>query len=524
MRSYRNTGVGHATVTIPNKEHLSAVISSGSVFRVDPVRPIRVTSPGEGIHPQPPLHLENAPTVAIVDGGLHAPSYRPAEAWRAAPLVPDDQADRHHGNGVTSLAVHGHAWNNNRNLPALDCRIGTIQVVPAKNSAILLDDYELIDYLDNIARARPDTRVWNISANQTGPGFSSDEVSVLGHELTRLARQRGILPVVSIGNIEPLHPDRPSPPADCEAAIAVGGREADYNGNPAQACTTCLSGPGPECMLKPDLSWFSRLRMLGGVIDTGSSYPTPLVSALAAHTFDALRDPTPDLVKALLIHVAELDDHDPALGWGTLYQDCMPWRCSPGSVTLAWRAQLEPGTAYYWNDVPIPPELVRNRKLFGKARLTAVLKPLVSPYSGANYFASRLEASLQYIEKPGTTWKALLGSMKESTIPEDDSRTELKKWYPIRRHSVDFSKRGGRQFSGTNFRLYARVFTRDLYQFGWNHHSQAGPQEAAFVLTLWSGEHYRSIYDSTVQALGTFVESAVLKQEIEQQVQPGVTP
>ena len=108
--------------------------------------------------------------------------------------------------------------------------------------------------------------------------------------------------------------------------------------------------------------------------------------------------------------------------------------------------------------------------------------------------------------------------MKESTIRENEAREELKKWYPVRRHSADFIGRG-RQFAGNSFRLYARVFTRDLYQFGWHHHSQAGPQEVAFVLTLWSGEKRPSIYDSTVQALGTFVESAVLEQEIEQEIE-----
>ena len=519
MRNYRTTGVAHATVTVPNKENLSVIVASGTAFRIDPVRPIRVTSPVEGMHAQPSLHLENAPTVAVIDGGLHATSYRPAESWRAPPLVPDSQADRNHGNAVTSLAVHGHAWNNNRNLPILDCRVGTIQAVPRRDTPVLIDDYEFIQYLDTIARAHPDTRVWNISANQTGLSLNFAEVSVLGHELTRLARKRSILPIVSIGNVEPHNTDRPRPPADCEAAIVVGGREADGDGNPAHACSICLSGPGPEGMLKPDVSWFSRLGLLGGGMGIGSSFPTPLVSSLAAHTFSALHDPTPDLVKALLINAAELDDHDPALGWGTPYQGRLPWVCEPGSVTLAWRAQLEPGISYYWNDIPIPPELVRHGKLFGKARLTAILNPLVSPYGGANYFASRLEASLQYIDKPGGAWKALLGTMKESTIGENDARSELKKWHPIRRRSVDFSKRGGRQFFGNSLRLYARVYSRDLYQFGWSHHGQAGPQEAAFVLTLWSGGQYRSIYDSTVQTLGNFVESAVIEQGIEQQVE-----
>jgi len=44
--------------------------------------------------------------------------------------------------------------------------------------------------------------------------------------------------------------------------------------------------------------------MLGGVTKPGSSYATPLVSSLAAHAFAALRDPTPDLVKALCINAA----------------------------------------------------------------------------------------------------------------------------------------------------------------------------------------------------------------------------
>lgn len=516
MRSYRNTGIGHAAVRIPDKESLSAIVASGASFRISPVRAIQVTSPGEGQYPAPPIRLEDAPTIAVIDGGLNAASYLPAEAWRASPLVSDNDADYQHGNSVSSLVVHAYAWNNNRNLPALECRIGTVQAIPRRNSIRYVNEDELINYLDAVARAHPDTRVWNISANQAGHSLDHDEVSFLGHELTRIARERNILPVVSVGNVGLFNSERPSPPADCEAAIVVGGREADEDGDPAHHCSNCLCGPGPDGMLKPDVSWFSRLRMLGGVLGTGSSYATPLVSSLAAHTFDALRDPTPDLVKALLLNIAELDGHDPALGWGTPYQNHMPWSCAPGSVTLAWRAQLKPGTTYYWNDIPIPPELIRNGKLYGKARLTAVLSPLVSPLRGKNYFVSRLQTSLQYFA--ATDWKSLLGPMTESTIRENDSRDEFKKWYPIRRHCADFTKKGGRQFSGQHFRLYARVYTRDLYQFGWNDHSQAGPQDAAFVLTLWSGGQQRSIYDSTVQQLGTFVESAVLEQEIEQEI------
>jgi hypothetical protein len=511
MRSYRNTGAARATVRVPSLDELVELVASGTSYRIDPVRRVQGAMPGSGTHPAPPLPVGNDPIVGVVDGGLHAASYSAAEVWRAPTLVPDAQADRIHGNGVTSLVVHGHAWNNNRLLPALNCRVGTVQAVARRNSTHTVDEDELVNYLVQVVRDHPETKVWNISANQEGGSLDPDEVSFLGHEITLLARSANILPVISIGNVSPTNKARPNPPADCEAAVSVGGRVATMTGHPGNGCAVCLPGPGPDGMMKPDLSWFSELRMNGGITDTGSSYATPLVSSLAAHTFASLREPSPDLVKALLINAAERDEHHPKLGWGTPYGGNAPWECSEGSVTLAWKAQLMPGTAYYWNGIPIPPELVKNRKLSGKARLTAVLRPLVSPFGHANYFASRLETSLQYANNAGD-WASLLGSMKESSLTELEAREELAKWQPVRRHCKEFKSVG---FSGDQFRLYARVYTRDLYQFGWDHHSQAGPQEVAFVLTFNAADGAGTIHDSTVRALGNFVESAVINQEIE---------
>jgi hypothetical protein len=76
-------------------------------------------------------------------------------------------------------------------------------------------------------------------------------------------------------------------------------------------------------MLKPDVSWFSELRMIGGVIAAAGSYPTALVSSVAAHAFSNLREPKSDLVKALLINSAERGEHDAKVGWGTPYQGHM---------------------------------------------------------------------------------------------------------------------------------------------------------------------------------------------------------
>jgi hypothetical protein len=376
VRRYRNDGIARTLITVPTKQALMQLAASGSSFRIDPVRRIDVMAPGQGAEPEIPMpSASTQPVVAVVDGGLTARSYLPLEAWRAPNLVPNLLANHPHGNQVTSLVVHAHAWNGRLALPELICRVGTVQAVPRSGSTYVTKPEQLIEYLRHSMRAHPEARVWNMSFNQVEPDDDLDVVSYLGHEIAALARENGILPVISIGNRSQNNPPQLCPPADCEAALTVGGRTYDNNGNPAGACPVSLNGPGPDGMLKPDVSWYSHLRMLGGTPNTGNSYAVPLVSSLSAHTFANLKGPTPDLVRALLINMGELERHDNALGWGTPWNGHVPWTCAPGSVTLAWRAKLKPGFWYYWNDLPIPAELIHNGKLLGRGRLTAILSP-----------------------------------------------------------------------------------------------------------------------------------------------------
>ena len=188
--------------------------------------------------------------------------------------------------------------------------------------------------------------------------------------------------------------------------------------------------------------------------------------------------------------------------------------CAPGTVTLAWKATLKPGTAYYWNDIPIPDELTRAGKLFGQASLTGILNPLKSPFGGPKYFSSRLETSLQYVNGR-EKWSSLLGPTRESSSPQEEASRESARWQSIRRTRRDFTKKGGLTFSEDQMRLYARVFTRDLYQFDIERQSQLDSQEAVFVLTLMAADHNAPIYNTMAQQLGNYVESAVIGQEIE---------
>jgi len=58
----------------------------------------------------------------------------------------------------------------------------------------------LIDYLRQVARLYPDAKVWNLSFNQVLPDEVLFTISYLGHELNAIAREFGLLLVISIGN------------------------------------------------------------------------------------------------------------------------------------------------------------------------------------------------------------------------------------------------------------------------------------------------------------------------------------
>lgn len=343
-------------------------------------------------------------------------------------MVPDGIADTKHGNRVTALAVHGHAWNTNLALPHLFCRFGTAQAVPRAGAHYPPDLQKLLHYIERVIDRHPETRVWNFSFNAVLP-CDADEVSYFGHELARLGRQYKILPVISAGNKSPNNKQCIAPPADCEAALVVAGRQFDGQGLPSSACDVSLPGPGPQGMLKPDVSWFSPLRVLGGDVIKATSFPTPLVASLAAHTFHNLKEATPDFVRALLINKTDLDAFDAHRGWGSPDGTHLPWTCQPGTVTLAWRGELRPGQAYYWEKIPIPKRLIKHAKLHGRGSLTAVLEPLTSDTLAGNYFASRLEVSLQYSGKSGEM-KSLLGSMKTSVVTEEEARADYQKMEP----------------------------------------------------------------------------------------------
>lgn len=514
QRDHRATGHGRALVQVPSKNALRTIIASGSVFRIDPVQPINITSPGDGVEPTSlPTTIASEPIVGVVDGGCTARRYQTAIAWRETPFINGAQAAARHGNQVASVVIHGHEWNNNLPLPELYCQIGVAQAIANPNSGVAANPQGLIAYLDNAMSRHPETHVWNLSWNEQ---CEADPVYVswLGHELSLLARKHNTLLVISAGNVSNTLGTRIAPPADAEAALVVGGRLFDANGKPTNACPESLCGHGPEYQLVPQVTSFSPLRILGGVISRGTSFPTGIISALAAHTFHNLKDPVPDLVRALVVNRTDLDGYDNKLGWGTPSSDHMPWNCAPGTVTLAFRANLRTGIRYYWEGITIPGEMIRNGKLYGHVSLTTVHRPLCNAEGGPSYISTRIGASIQYPNLRGN-FAALIGSKENEDTPELEARSEEFKWQPFRRDCRDLTKRGGIGFSGNSFRIYARLFSRNIEQFGYKSNSELPDIEAVFLVTFSDGSENAGIYNSMAASLGTFVESAVIDQDLE---------
>ncbi len=480
LNNYLKGRSSNISLSLTKFEQLSSIIASGTVCRIDPVTAIQTSvAPGTGTEPNPPTpKIACAPIVAVVDGGLSARTYQVAVAWKPADFfVPKFRANLKHGNQVASLVVDATGWNNNLDIPDSPCRIAPIQVVP-KDIDYPFSEEDLLEYLDQLMGEHSETKVWNFSFNQERE-CSQNCVSRLGNGLHEISRKHAVLPIVSAGN-KAIDQILVAPPADCESALIVGGRNHNQEGKVDEPWELSRNGLGPCQSLCPDLSWYSRLRVIGGKTVRGTSYSAPLVSRIAAYLFANLKDPTPDLVRALIINSADRATHDYQLGWGSPTSEYDLWNCSPNSVTLAWTSTLESGQEYHWHDIIVPPTMLNNGKLRGEITLTTVLTPLVDHDNGiGHYFMSRLETNVQVLKKNGEGYTGLLRGC-ETNGTKDKAAI---KWSPIRHSRKTFTKT-----SCTNGKvnLRARIYLRDKYKIkttvGDNHIGVSA--EVAFALTF----------------------------------------
>lgn len=415
------------------------------------------------------------PTVAIFDTGVSSNATAIA-GWvpsRDIYVLPPD-TDHVHGTMVASLISAASHFNNSHPwLPLTQSFVHDVCALEVSGS--YMSDLE--ERLREAVSKRPDIKVWNLSLG--GQPCDEQNFSDLAMTLDELSDRFNVLFVVAAGNYvdmprrgwpnPTLSTDRVSTPGESVRALTVASvSHIDASGSLSAAgdpAPYSRRGPGPVFTPKPDIShvgggvhapWKSGGSSLAVltpqnnlVYDFGTSFAAPIASSMAAHAWQSIAGragltPTPSLVKALMIHAAQLSS--PAydtierryFGAGrpddilrTLYD-------SDDSFTLVFQAEVVQGMKWRKTPYPIPSALMHNGKFRGEIIITAAYAPPLDPSAGSEYVRANIELSFGKVD--GNTIKGMVPMEgEEGQSGYESAQVEHgSKWSPIKVHRTRF--------------------------------------------------------------------------------------
>ncbi|MBK9442174.1 MAG: S8 family peptidase [Comamonadaceae bacterium] len=482
--------------------------------------------------PPPPPRL---PTVAVFDTGT-APGHTTLQGWIASRelfvLPPDTNFE--HGSNVASLIVGGGQMNPT--FPNYPCLVH--DVVGLKSSNSLVSDL-MLD-LEEAVRNKPNVKVWNLSLGTYGP-CHLQEFSEFAQKLDELSDRHNVLFVVAAGNY--LHDprrvwpvelaggdDRISSPADSVRALTVGSiAHADAQDTVVQTndpAPYSRRGMGPVFTPKPDIVHFGgNVHHSGdpaqpwqaGTTSTavltannqlafgyGTSYAAPLAAAMAAHTWAAMEGnaalpPSPHLVKALMIHSAQISSPELTPTEKRYYGAGLPRNAvdvlydRDDSFTLAFEAQLTTGNMR-WRKTPypVPQALLLNGKFRGEVIITAAYAPPLNGVYGAEYVRANLELNWGFLDGDSFKGRVPWDGEKGTSGLEVQQVEHGGKWSPVKTQRKVFSDgiQGGDAWA-LQAKMYQRAFEVPPDQ----------PMRVAIIVTLRSLDGDPNIHAQGIQAL-----------------------
>lgn len=433
--------------------------------------------------------------VGILDSGVGSPSL---ESWVTNRWSYDVGGDRDplHGTFVAGLVVAARSLNDGAAvLPADPARIYDAQVMPNGSITEDLLIERIAEVLGESGLAGP--RVWNCSFNSDLP-LDPAFYTAFGQELDLLAERHGILFVQSAGNYNSLRAiwppdgsegarDAITSPADAINSLTVGALSHLGGRTPRDAVSSySRRGPSFGGQQKPDVSHYAGDVDAGGQLvgfgiqsigpddrlyeSVGTSFSTPLVSAIAANVWQSLVDGQgvhsvdSTLVKALLVHSATVanlsvpDDLRRYYGAGVPKGESMALFDAPHTFSTIHEVELRTGVNWEKRPLPMPASAFDARgKLRAAVSLTLCYAPLIDPAFGEECVRTCVEPSFgRYaIDANGEEqFKGVMGGSHDW----ERALIERGKWSPTKTYRKVWNR--GTEGSG-DWALKLRLTARD---------------------------------------------------------------
>ncbi|EPJ77230.1 hypothetical protein CFII64_24119 [Pseudomonas sp. CFII64] len=392
--------------------------------------------------------LSSDPRVAILDAGL--PKDHTIGKWLRNYRVLDENASDdpegpEHGLAATSAFLFGpidpegtasRPYSYVDHLRVLD--EGASQENP-------LELYRTLGHIEEVLLSRQYEFI-NLSV---GPdvAIEDDDVHAWTSVIDNLLSDGNTFMTVAAGNNGArdsiVQLDRVQVPSDCVNAVTVG----------AASCTSTTwarapysaRGPGRSPgVIKPDLMAFGGGKqyfhaLLPGKKPSlipllGTSFAAPYVLRSAVGVRAVLgQDLSPLAIKALLIHSADQNGHEPAdVGWGKIPEDLMQViTCPSGVARIVYQGELKPGK-YIRAPIPLPAAALTGKV---KVKATFSFACATDPQDSASYTKAGLEVTFRpnkdNIEKGKANAKTKSFFQRKKFATEEELRADAGKWETV---------------------------------------------------------------------------------------------
>ncbi|MHB8886814.1 MAG: S8 family peptidase [Methylovirgula sp.] len=460
------------------------------------------------------------PKLGVIDGGVGPVlSDWVVERWD---LLDDGDTNADHGTFIGGLAVGGNLLNGADVCPEPDgAEIVDIAIFPDEAQPNAFSTYfpnglsDFFDEIDNAvadAKARHDTRIFNLSLNiqhQATP----DRYGPHAARLDSIAEANGAVFFISAGNTAQQGFRTEWPQDETQALVALASARNDGLLMPAESVRNVSvaalnppglpnavshaparysrRGPGLRAGVKPDLAHFGgsgspqtplghglfSVKPDGSTCDgCGTSYAAPLVAKTAAVLDQSIEgEVSRETLIGLLLHHAKMPDVLATKGLSAVARDLAGFGMPPSAhdilegddhqITLVFASRLKRDQqisfAFAW-----PPSLVTSDgKCRGFAKLTLVSTPPLDARFGSEFVRINIDAALQQevfdkTGKPG--WKGQLdpvylpGKADAPAIEAERIEHGLK-WSPVKQHSRNIPQGIGKS---SNWRMFVSYLTR----------------------------------------------------------------